>query len=199
MGRCGWESSDQFLLDFLLLHSHKLKHLVLFSTSSTFPFTHYFLYCRLILPSTLYFTLGVSVMLSPVPSLPSSGSLVVAAVLRTDPQRIPRPQWEAGKVGVQEGHPRCYPWVRCPHSSALECGGGHWLCLQSPILQTAETAPEEWSSGVLPAGALGVKSARDRDQGSSEILLLLLPILLLWWKRLMGLFVLESVNCSRAA
>lgn len=28
----------QFLLHFLLLHSHKLKHLVLFSTSSTFSF-----------------------------------------------------------------------------------------------------------------------------------------------------------------
>lgn len=117
MGRCGWESSDRFLVDFLLLHSHKSKHLVLFSTSSTFPFTHYFLCCRLILPSTLNFILSVAITLSPFPSLPSLGSSVVAAVLRTDPLCTPHPQGEAGKV-IQEGHPcLCCLWVRCHHSS----------------------------------------------------------------------------------
>lgn len=117
MGRCGWESSDQFLVDFLLLHSHKSKHLVLFSTSSTLPFTHYFLCCRLILPSTLNFILSVAVTLSPFPSLPSLGSSVVAAVLRTDPLCTPHPQGEVGKV-VQERHPcLCCLWVRCHHSS----------------------------------------------------------------------------------
>lgn len=133
MGRCGWESSDQFLLDFLLLHSHKLKHLVLFSTSSTFPFTHYFLYCRLILPCTLNFALSAPVMLSPFPSLPSLGSLAVAAVLGTDPQwcHILRGRLEKwSRKGI--------PWVRCPHSSALGSGRA-WLWLQSPILHTAES------------------------------------------------------------
>lgn len=138
MGRCGWESSDQFLLPFLLLHSHKLKHLLLFSTSSAFSFTHYFLRCRLIHPSTLYFALSVAV----TPSLPSLGSSVV---LRFDPQ------WEAPNVGVQEGHPCLCPWVRCPHSSAPDLAGGGALAPFSRLLRHLQESGV-WSSGLRSFG-----------------------------------------------
>lgn len=50
----GGELSYQFLLHFPLLYSHKLEHLVLFSTSSAFSFVtffFFFFYCRFILPS----------------------------------------------------------------------------------------------------------------------------------------------------
>lgn len=109
----GEELPYQFLLDFLLLHSHKLKHLVLFSTSSTFPFTHYFLYRRLILPSIPLpssFILGVSVWLFPFPprALPppqvKSPALVhqsPEAAPRSGPRRLQHPRRQVPGKGIR--------------------------------------------------------------------------------------------------
>lgn len=94
----GGELSYQFLLHFPLLYSHKLEHLVLFSTSSAFSFVTFFFF---------FFTAD---LFSP-PSRCLQDSSAPGA-LRVPPQVMPFPMGAA--VGTQGGHHECLT-SSCPH------------------------------------------------------------------------------------
>ena len=95
----GGELPYQFLLHFPLLYSHKLEHLVLFSTSSAFSFVTYFFF--------FFFTAD---LFSP-PSRCLQDSSAPGA-LRVPPQVMPFPMGAA--VGTQGGHHECMT-SSCPH------------------------------------------------------------------------------------